>query len=239
MAVSARRLSAPAQTLRALTLAVVASGSATLAHAAGGGHLVSGGAVLAATALLAGAALPFVRGALTLRRAAVLLSLLQVAAHVVHSLAALAGHASAVTTPTGHAAHGSHWASAAVSPSAGATASGMPLSAGLHTDHAPGLAGLLPSPTMLLAHLTAALLVGLLLARGEQSWRVTRTLLAASLERVVARLVGAALAAWAGIRLVATGGSAPQPDRGDRAPATDVWQALTPARRGPPLLPLT
>jgi hypothetical protein len=231
-----------AQTLRALVLATVASGAATVAHALGGGHLVSGTGVVVATALLTGATLPFVRQHLSAARGAVLLATLQVAAHVVHAVSAMAagpvhagrsGAAAARHALPSHEAHG-------IRP-----LGRIETAAGVHdAATASPLADLLPSPTMLLAHLVAAIAVGLLLTRGERSWVAARALLV-PLAAGTALLVGALLlralvhhaaALWAAIGTTAARLVRPLDTASDGPVPDDVWHARTPVRRGPPAL---
>jgi hypothetical protein len=226
------------QTLRALVLATVASGAATLAHAVGGGHLVSGTGVLVGTALLTGATLPFVRSGLSAVRAAVLLGSLQVAAHVVHGLSAMAAgapvHGGGATVPS-HAAHGIRPLGRIDTGAGTADARGAVATSAL-TD-------LLPTPTMLLAHVVAAVAVGVVLARGEQSWRVACALLAVvgvAMTRVVRALTHGALALWRAVtesRASLAGLACTPPSEG--IVPTDVWRAGAPVRRGPPALLLT
>ncbi|GAA5019470.1 hypothetical protein GCM10023258_07110 [Terrabacter aeriphilus] len=247
-----------AQTLRAVVLAAVASGTATLAHAAGGGHLVSGTAVVVTTLLLTGACLPLVRREMTVARAGVLLVVLQVAAHVAHGITALAagpgGHAHGSAAGGHVATHTAHGIrplgrievgdlGAAASPagsSAGSTA------ASASTASAAGLADLLPGPGMLVAHVLAAIAVGVLLTRGEQSWAVACTLVAAlaaglgaAVSRLVAALTGGSLVNALELLLASTVDA--ERDRTARRLARlarlvrhDVWSARTPVRRGPP-----
>lgn len=246
-----------AQTLRAVVLAGVASGTATLAHAAGGGHLVSGTAVVVTTLLLTGACLPFVRREMTVPRAGVLLVVLQVAAHVAHGITALAagpgGHANGSAAGGHVATHTAHGIRplgrievgdlGAAASSAGSTA------ASASTASAGGLGDLLPGPGMLLAHVLAAVAVGVLLTRGERSWAVACTLVAeraaglgAAVSRLVAALTGGSLVSALGILLAAAGDAergrtARRVDRLDRLARVvrpDVWSARTPVRRGPP-----
>ncbi|RKT80085.1 hypothetical protein DFJ68_3564 [Terracoccus luteus] len=219
-----------AQSARALVLALVASGAATVAHAVGGGHLVSATSAVVATLVLAGLALPFVRHEPTTGRTVTLLALLQVGGHVVHSLAALVG-GPATTSVTGGHAHGAD-ASALSSATTGQHA-------GHGSEAAVGVAGLLPSPVMLLAHVLAAVAVGSLLAAAERSWRLTSRLLAVAVGHVAGALerVAAAAALLAGV-LSADAGA---PARATSAPPArrrphDVWCSPSPARRGPPRL---
>lgn len=229
-----------AQTARALVLAATASGGATIAHAIGGGHLISGSGVVVATALLTGATLPFVRARLSALPATALLVALQVVAHVVHGLAALAGDPTAhggATGPT-HEAHG-------IRP-LGRIGTGTAGSGGL-TDPATSsaLTDLLPSPAMLLAHAVAALALGVVLTRGERSWWVACLLLAlvgAVTSRVVRALTHGAVTLWHALGLATRGlrdlgGPRPQPS--DAPAPSDVWRARAPVRRGPPALLLT
>ena len=224
-----------AQTLRALVLAAVASAGATLAHALGGGHLVSGTGVAVATALLTGATLPFVRRQLSAARSALLLAVLQVAAHVVHGLSAMAaGSPVHGTRPTDGAAMPTHEAHGI-----------RPLGhvetlAGTHdAATTSALADLLPSPAMLLAHLVAAVAIGVLLARGERSWTAARALLApltAATAQLVRALMHAALALASALGARSLPGAAPLPTSADGSVPADVWHARTPVRRGPPAL---
>ncbi|GAA2741044.1 hypothetical protein GCM10009868_05590 [Terrabacter aerolatus] len=223
-----------AQTSRALVLAATASGGATIAHAVGGGHLVSGTGVVVATAVLTGATLPFVRDRLSVPRAAALLVALQVVAHLVHGLAALAGgpagHGRA-TDPV-HAAHGIRPLGRIETDAAGATDAAM----------SSALTDLLPSPAMLLAHAVAAVALGLVLTRGERSWWVACLLLAllgAATSRVVRLLTCGAVALWRALVLARVGLPGPLPQRSDGRVPSDVWRARTPVRRGPPALLLT
>ena len=223
-----------AQTLRALVLAVVASGGATTAHALGGGHLVSGAGVAVATALLTGATLPFVRTRPSAGRSVVLLAALQVAAHVVHGLSALAaGRPVQGATGTGpsHAAHG-------IRP-LGRIETGIAVA----DPSAHGaLADLLPTPTMLLAHVVAAVAVGVLLTRGEQSWWVACALvtaLAVGLTGLARSLTARHVALWQAIAAVRASLPVPRAQPSDRPVPADVWRARTPVRRGPPALLLT
>ncbi len=223
----------PAQSARALVLALVASGAATVAHAVGGGHLVSATSAVVATLVLAGLALPFVRHEPTTGRTVTLLALLQVGGHVVHSLAALVGGPATTSVAAGHA-HGAH-ATGALTPATG----GQQAHAGHGPDAAVGVAGLLPSPVMLLAHVVAAVAVGSLLVAAERSWRVTARLLAVAVGQVagalrrvlaVAAVLAGALSADAGAPTRAT--TSPLARRRPR----DVWCSPSPARRGPPRL---
>lgn len=224
-----------AQTLRAVALAAVASGGATVAHALGGGHLVSATGVVVATALLTGATLPFVRPHLSVARAALLLAGLQVAAHVVHGLSAMAaGSPVHGGQPTGgpslptHEAHG-------IRP-----LGRIETAAGAHdAATTSALADLLPSPTMLLAHVVAAVAVGVLLTRGEQSW-VAACALLAPLAGATSRLVQAVVHHAAVLCSAIGTSTSSRIDPLPTAPAgplpVDVWHARTPVRRGPPAL---
>jgi len=215
-------------------LALVASGGATVAHAVGGGHLVSGSGVLVATALLTGATLPFVRFGLTAVRSAVLLAALQVAAHVVHGLAAMAAGSPVHGTGTGpsHAAHG-------IRP-LGRIDTGAGTGAG--TGATSALTDLLPTPTMLLAHVAAAVTIGVLLTRSEESWRVACALLATvgvALTRAVLSLAHGAVALIHAVAATCAGLRDPRPRPSDGRVPADVWRARTPVRRGPPACLLT
>jgi hypothetical protein len=229
-----------AQALRALVLALVASGGATVAHAVGGGHLVSGSGVLVATALLTGATLPFVRSGLTDVRSAVLLAALQVAAHVVHGLAAMAAGSPVHGTGTGpsHAAHGIRplgRIDTGVGTGAGTADPGGVVATSALTD-------LLPTPTMLLAHVAAAVTIGVLLTRSEESWRVACALLATvgvALTRAVLSLAHGAVALIHAVAATCAGLRDPRPRPSDGRVPADVWRARTPVRRGPPACLLT
>ncbi|MER7072247.1 hypothetical protein [Terrabacter sp. NPDC000476] len=243
-----------AQTLRAVVLAAVASGTATLAHAAGGGHLVSGTAVVVTTLLLTGACLPFVRREMTLARAGALLVVLQVAAHVAHAVTALAagpgGHAHGSASGGHVATHTAHGirplGRIEVGDLGAAASSASPTAASASTASAAGLGDLLPGPGMLLAHVLAAVAVGVLLTRGERSWAVACTLVAAlaaglgaAAARVVAALTGGSLVSALGLLLSAAGDAergrtARRVERTARLVRPDVWSARTPVRRGPP-----
>jgi hypothetical protein len=228
-----------AQTLRAVVLATVASGGATVAHALGGGHLASGTGVVVATALLTGATLPFVRQHLSAVRSAVLLPSLQVAAHVVHGVSAMAagpahgGRSGASPALPSHEAHG-------IRPLGRIETVARVRDAATTS----ALADLLPSPTMLLAHVVAALAIGLLLTRGERSWVAACTLLvplaagtALLLRALLVRaLVRHAAVLWAAIGTTAAGLVGPLPTASDGPVPDDVWHARTPVRRGPPAL---
>lgn len=243
-----------AQTLRAVVLSAVASGTATLAHAAGGGHLVSGTAVVVTTLLLTGACLPLVRREMTVARAGVLLVVLQVAAHVAHGITALAagpgGHAhgsAAGGHVATHTAHGIRPLGRIEVGDVGAAASSAgPTAASASTAAATGLSDLLPGPGMLIAHVLAAVAVGVLLTRGEQSWAVACTLVAAlaaglgtAVSRLVAALMGDSLVSALGLLLAAArdaegGRTARRIERIAPLVRPDVWGARTPVRRGPP-----
>lgn len=222
-----------AQSWRALVLAAVASGGATVAHAVGGGHLVSGTGVLVATALLTGATLPFVRGRVSAVRAAVLLVALQVGAHAVHGLSAMAA---------GSPVHGPGRAGVPTHAAHGIRPLGRIDTGGVHGTGASAIGDLLPSPTMLVAHAVAAVVVGLVLTRGEQSWVVACTLLAAvgaAAARVLRVLARRALALWHVLATTCAGLTGPRTEPSDGPAPTDVWHARTPVRRGPPALLLT
>jgi hypothetical protein len=225
-----------AQTLRALVLALVASGGATVAHAVGGGHLVPGAGVVVATALLTGVSLPFVRSGLTAVRSAVLLAALQAAAHLVHGLAAMAAGSPVHGTGTGpsHAAHGIR-PLGRIETGAGTTDAGGAVATSALTD-------LLPTPTMLLAHVVAAVAVGVLLTRSEQSWWVAcalATALAAGLVRLARRLGAGAVTLWQAIAATGVRLRGPHPRASTARVPADVWRARIPVRRGPPALLLT
>ncbi|MBC9820834.1 hypothetical protein [Terrabacter sp. MAHUQ-38] len=223
-----------AQTVRALVLAIVASGGATVAHAVGGGHLASGTSVGVGTALLTGATLPFVRRHLSVARSTLLLTALQVAAHVAHGLSAMAAGAhvhggqptGAPVLPT-HEAHG-------IRP-----LGHIETVARAHDATTTPLADLLPSPTMLLAHVVAAVVLGLLLARGERSWAAACALLApltAATASLVRALVHRATALGAALGTVTPRRRVPLPTAREGCVPVDVWHARTPVRRGPPAL---
>jgi len=223
-----------AQVLRALVLALLATGGATVAHGLGGGHLVPGAGVLVAIALLTGATLPFVRSGLTVLRSAVLLAALQVAAHVVHELAALAVGSAVHGTAAGpsHAAHG-------IRP-LGRIDTGAGTAGDRGAVATSALADLLPTPTMLLAHVVAAITVGVLLTRSEESWRVACVLIGV-LGQVMTRAVRAvadhALALWHSLATTGAGlGALRSQQPLDLHVPADVWRARTPVRRGPPAL---
>ncbi|MCU1537335.1 MAG: hypothetical protein JWP82_1686 [Humibacillus sp.] len=204
---------------RALVLALVASAAATTGHALGDGHVVSGPALLAVSGLLAALALPLVGGRLSGTGAVALLGLLQAAAHVLHTAAAGSAPApgrGASATPSGHGSHGGH---GHTSPE---VVDGLVL-----------LEALTPSPAMVVAHLGAAVVVGLLLTRGEQSWWVAVALLAAGLVTVVRLLCGGA--SRESLLVAAARRRQPLTAAADLAlPPADVWTRAVPARRGPP-----
>lgn len=229
-----------AQALRALVLALVASGGATAAHAVGGGHLVSGVGVLVATALLTGATLPFVRFGLTAVRSAVLLAALQVAAHVVHGLAAMAAGSPVHGTGGGpsHAAHGIR-PLGRIDTGSGTVAGAADPDGVVATS---ALTDLLPAPTMLLAHVAAAVTIGVLLTRSEESWRVACALVATvgvALTRAVLSLAHGAGALIHAVAARCAGLRDPRPRPSDVRVPADVWRARTPVRRGPPAFLLT
>ncbi|WP_323096187.1 hypothetical protein [Intrasporangium sp. YIM S08009] len=211
------------QLLRAVVLASVASVTATVAHAAAGGHVASGPAVLVAVALLTGAALPLVRTRPGRARTAALLAGLQVSAHVVHGVSGLLAGSASGRVPGGHAHHGHGALDASV---VGAATASLPL------------ADLLPSPGMVLAHLVAAVVVGAVLARGEASWwsaAALADLLARRVGRVLARLLATVAVPVTHVprRVTHVGRDA------HRSPARslrDVWRSGVPGHRGPPLL---
>jgi hypothetical protein len=97
---------------------------------------------------------------------------------------------------------------------------------------------------MLLAHVVAAIAVGLLLTRGERSWVAACALLVplaagtALLVRalLVRALVHQAAVLWAAIGTTAAGLVGPLPTASDGPVPDDVWRARTPVRRGPPAL---
>ena len=95
------------------------------------------------------------------------------------------------------------------------------------------LEALTPSPAMVVAHLGAAVVVGLLLTRAELSWWAVLALLAAGVVRV-AHLVTGGASRESLLVAVARRFQLLSPAVTLDHPPADVWARATPARRGPP-----
>jgi hypothetical protein len=225
---------------RALLLAAVAMGSGVVAHASAGGLMPGPFALVALFAVCLGLAAAFLgRPASTLR-----IVLLTVGGQtVVHGiLTALSGHRgdpplrrvpaipAPVPTPlpgSGAGRHGSYFDLVYAPPRGSTTQLAVPapvqhLMADLTGPHA----------VMALAHVSAAVLVGLWLAVGERAlWHLLA--LAADTAR---RLVAVAVGAYDGLRPVAPRlPSLPLRDHGPPPRPSQVLDRIV-VRRGPPLL---
>ncbi len=211
---------------RAVALAALAVSTAASGHLLAGGHRPSWWVTAVVLVVVAVLLLPTTTRAFSLTRTTPTLLAAQLAVHLGLTLLGTGPAATTARTtsqvPSGHGSHGTGAGAALVD------ASGFTHTGG-HSS------SLLPGPEMALAHLVAAALLAVLLARTETSLR---------------SLV--AFACWAGVRvagflrrLVPPAGSlaghpaGPGMPRGARpaaAPVRSVWQTATPARRGPPVL---
>ncbi|WP_353951482.1 hypothetical protein V6K52_17890 [Knoellia sp. S7-12] len=219
------------EVVRALALSWFAVSLAALAHLAAGGTAPGVASCLAVGAFLTIVSMPLCRNAFRLTRHGPLLLVQQLVTHAVLSLTS-PGHGAPVR-PTAQLA-GALGNGHAIHPAAGNRQHVAASSHAVESGHA-----LMPSPTMVVAHLCAAVLVAALLTRAESGWAGVRALQhghARAIPRFAA-LVTQLASVPVAFDLAALLRRLPRPgDSGSAPPPAmlDLWRSPAPCRRGPP-----
>lgn len=204
---------------RAVALSWLAVAVSTGAHLIAHGEHPSVPAIAAIHGVVAFFLLPVSLAPFSLVRTFLTVFVAQAGVHVGLTWAAVGETTGSVPLP--HLAeHAGHSSPAHVATAAGAGMSGHPMGSSV-----------LPTPSMAVAHLVAALVLAVLLTRVERAGTVCIILFSH-----VWRAVAAGLFAFAGLRPVVVGPGRSGLARWDAARPRDVWLSSCAAPRGPPAM---